>query len=774
MLKISLLSLKLLKRELRAGEWTMIFMALFLAVAALTSIHFYTDRIMRGLTREGAKLIGGDLVISSASPIPSQWEQKAREWQLQTAAVWAYPSVVSANNQLQLVNIQAVDSHYPLLGNKTLHIEPGFVWVEARLLPLLSVKLNEKIAIGAAQFTVKNVLTSDVDSLNTGWTIAPRVMVRLEDIPATRTVVPGSRVDYRLLLTGDETSLQTFRAWVTPQLSSEQVLLDIKNQPFALSNTIERITHYFELIVLVCLLMSGVAIALSVSQYFRRHVTHIALWRCLGAQEWQIVSILCLQLFLIAVLAGLAGTVTGYLVQTWVAQLFQGFIRFSLPSPGVRPWFMGFFTSIFLLFAFSLPMFFELAKTPPLSIWKKKDFIHQQRQYVYVSISLVVTLALFSWFMHFSLLANYFILFLILMISLLFVLSRFVLYGLKLMVKGTRGVIRIGLNQVLHFSNSFSLQFIGFNLIFIALITSVLIKMDLTANWETVLIKNAPNYFAFNLAKSDIMPISQFFKKQAISVEGIYPMVRGRLIALNDKPILTAVPPEAVNNNALHRDLNLSWMWEYPSDNKLVRGENWTLHDFGKAYVSVEAKLASDLNLHLKDKLIFQIGEKKMAAEIINLRSVQWSSIHPNFFMIFPPGLLDEFPATYITSFHLDATQTAILNEMIKTFPNVTIVDMANVLTQIQDLTRNIISAMQYLLLFCLGLGVLIFITSVQANMDERRQTYSLVHILGAGKNFIRQCLITEFITLALVIVPLSIVSSIFIVMLLEKFIFNL
>ncbi|MCW5583857.1 MAG: hypothetical protein KIT56_08285, partial [Gammaproteobacteria bacterium] len=356
MLETFYLSIKLSWREWRAGEWTIAFFALLLAVIAATSVHFYTDRLTRGLDKQGAKFLGGDIVISSSIPIPLVWKQKARQWQLSTAEVWSYPSMASRKNKLQLINVQAVSDEYQLLNDTHIIPDKGTIWVESRLLPLLSINLGDTIAIGAGNFSVNKILTSDIDSLNTAWVIAPRAMIRLTDVPATHTVLPGSRVDYRLLIIGEKQNVQKFREWITPQLSPSQALLDVKNPKFSLQNVIYRTENYMNLVLLFCLMMSGVAIVLSIQQYLRRHYSHVALWRCLGAKRKHIITIFLIQLFGIAFSASILGTFIGYLAQEIFVYLFRNYIQFPLPSAGLFPVVTGFVISNLLLFAFSYPV----------------------------------------------------------------------------------------------------------------------------------------------------------------------------------------------------------------------------------------------------------------------------------------------------------------------------------------------------------------------------------------------------------------------------------
>ena len=763
MLKTLNLAIKFLWREWRAGEWLIVFFALFIAVSASTGLHFYIDRLMRGLDQESIKFLGGDVAIRSSVSFPKAWTQKARLLQLHTAEVWSYPSVVSVNDKLQLVNIQAVSETYPLIGSTIKNKRPFDVWVEPRVLSLLMIQKNEMLTIGAHKFRVGKTLTSDFDALNTGWNIAPRVLIRLADVPATQTVIPGSRIDYQLLLTGQKDRLNQFRKWLVPQLQPGQRILDVHDQRFALHNVLERTTNFIYLALLVVLIMSAVAIAMSIQQYMRRHYSYVALWRCLGAKEAQIKQLFFWQLTLVAVIAGGIGIVAGYSMQSIFANLFTDFLQFNLPVAGIKPIFLGFITSMTLLYAFAFPVILELPKIPPLFIWRNEIITYSSYSYTYIVISIMVVIGFLYWSTDFSTLILFFIDILFISIALLYAISLLLLKASRSLLDKTDGSIRRGIHQLLQYSDSVSFQFVGFTLILILLLTLNLIRTDILIKWQSSLPPNTPNNFAFNIAPSDVSSIKDLLQKNQIAIEGIYPMTRGRLVELNGKRILSVISAKGRANNALHRELNLSWMWQLPSDNKIVQGYMWSKKNKNNELVSVERNLADDLQLHLGDKLTFQIGEQKISAKIANFRSVEWGSFYPNFFMIFLPGLLDQLPTTYITSFHLKTHETNIANQLIKQFPNITIIDVSILLKQIQDIVNKISYAIQYLFLFAFASGVLIFVTSLQASMDERCQAYYLLRVLGASRKFIYKSIFVEFGILLVSILFSSILISSFI-----------
>lgn len=749
MLKEWRLAATLLMRECRAGQWLIVLFALILAVSTITAIDFFTDRLARGLDQQSAQLLGGDIIISSSSPIPDAWQQKAKELSILTAEVLTYPSVVSANNQLQLVNVQAVSREYPLFG-KPMSLKHSAVLTEFRLLPLLSIHTGDNITIGAANFTIQDVLPSDIEMANTGWAIAPRVLMRLDDVPATQVVLPGSRVNYRLQTAGDKEQIKAFRAWITPQLKAGQTILDVKHQRDMMLSSLQHADKYIQLIILFCLLMCGTAITLSVRQHLHRHYEDVALWRCLGAPQKQVTAIFLRQFVMIAVAAGIAGIIAGYILQTFIADIFNFYLQFKLPRPGPTPVFLGFTTSTLLLFCYAYPIISVLPRTSPLYLWRSTTSIQHYRQNTFAIITLVLLLSYVYWMMDFSLLALFILDSLLLSIGFLYVINILALSFIRKLVKISNGAIRRGLSQFIQYPETAGIQLTAFTLILMSLLILGSVKNNLLGNWQTTLPANTPNFFAFNIAPYDMENITRLFKREKIAIREIYPIVKGRLVSLNGKPILRSLPESSRQHNALYRDLNMSSMLILPSDNKIERGKAWNNTDNGKLLVSVEKSLASDLYLKLGDTLGFEIGDQELTAVVANIRSVDWGSFHPNFNVIFPPETLDKFPTTFITSFHLNNRQTLILNQLVKEFPSVTVIDIASVLKQIQGLLSKTASAMQYLFLFAIFAALLIFIASLLASMDERRETYRLLRVLGASRSYIISSLVVEFSFLTL------------------------
>lgn len=748
MLKEWRLATRYLVREFRAGQWLVIFFALVLAVATITSIKFFTDRLQRGLDEQSASLLGGDIVVSSATPIPVEWLNKTKEFSLRTAEMLTFPSVITGNNQLQLVNVQAVSDNYPLFGTP-LNLPAHTTLVEYRLLPLLAIHIGDSITIGAANFLIGDIAPSNLDLMNTGWVIAPSILIRQADVSDTKVVIPGSRVNYRLLIAGEKSDLRSFIKWLSPQLAHGQRILTVENQRFMLLNILHNTDKYIQLVVLFTLLMCGTAITLSVRQHLLRHYEDVALWRCLGAEEKQITAVFTKQLLMIALLGGLIGIFAGYCLHLVIIKLFYSMINFRLPAAGMMPIVSGLLTSLILLFCYAYPIISTLPRISPLFLWRQDISKEAKHKNLYAIITLVLLLSYVYWMMDFSLLALFILDSLLLAIGFLYLLNIITFSCIKKLIKYANGPIHRGLSQFIQYPETASIQLTAFTLLLMSLIILSSVKHNLLGEWQLSLPPNTPNYFAFNIAPYEITDVKTFFKNQNVAVENIYPMVRGRLQTLNGKPILDVIPTNARDHNTLHRELNLGSMINYPSDNKIISGKPWNVEDNGKAIISVESQMAAEMHLKIGDELGFQIGSRTINAVISNIRSVDWASFHPNFYIIFPPDTLEKFPATYISSFHLAPQQSIIINQLVKDFPSVTVIDIATTLHQIQGLLNKATTGLQYLFIFTLCSALLIFITSLTASMDERKLTYRLLRILGASRNYITSSLLVEFSILA-------------------------
>lgn len=749
-MKYFLFAVKLLRREWRAGELFTIFFALVISITVLTSLHFYTDHLKQGFYHQASAFLGGDLVVSSSMPIPDKWKAQVKKLQMEQAEVWLFPTMAIANNKLQLVNLQAVSENYPLFKKEKSFPRIGTVWIDERLLSLLSIQISEFINLGAAKFRIEKILGHEINTISNGLFIAPKLVINLNDIPQTQTVLPGSRVEYRLLVSGNPTQLKNLLTWLKPQLNPGQRLIDLKSQNAALNSTLEDAQDYLSLVVLVSLLLNGIAIGLAAYRFSQRHQKFIALWRCWGISRKQILWIYFWQLFYLSIIAGTIGTGFGYIGQSLLIYLFADWFAFPFSSPNLFTFFLGPLISMIILFGFAFPAFIGLSRISPLKIF--------QQAVVATSLSLILmTLFLILSLILLLLTLTQHLLLTLLLLNALIVTAGF-LYCLSLLLLQTiyvyrqwfTGAIRQGALSLYRNAHSTCLQITSFGLIIALVMLLAILQSDLINSWRLQLPMYAPNYFVINIDPLQVSDFEKMLHEQQIKIEGIYPIVRGRLIEKNNRSIAEAVPPSAQQNNVLRRELNLSWMNNLPFDNHIIEGKWWNKEDTGKLLVSVEADLAKKLNFKLGDKLTFQIGDMQLQANICSFRTLKWGTFQPNFYMIFPPGVLNNMPATYMTSFYLPPEKISVLNNLNFRFPNATVIDVSYLLSQSQQLTKQMAFAIHYLFLFVLFAGLIVFYISLKNNMDARLMENALLRTLGVGQRFIRISLITEFLLMGL------------------------
>lgn len=753
MLKLLRFSCRQAFYEYRAKQWHLILLALIFAVMLLSGVQFVANRVQTGLEQQSAKLLGGDLVVESSVPISASLIKKAKQLQLRTAEVVVLQTMLTHKKDFLLVNLQAVSSEYPLLGDHfTLPAES--VLINTRIKNDLRLTLPANIKIGSAKMTAIGYIPPDLELSYSGWLLAPRIIIHMRDLAATKTVLPGSRATYRLLLAGERASLVEFFQYARPLLSPQQKLLSPKEQRFQLLNNLNIIIQFVQLAVIIGVILCGVTISLSVRQYVLRHHQQIALWHALGASSRQIRLHYVIQLALAAMIAMLIGVLIGYYLHLFLIDYINPYFNFIADTMTLKPFIMSGVASFVILFCYAYPYIQTLSNVSALEIWR--DTIQSKQGNTSIGIAAFVVFVTFILVLMNFTLFSLFILNCLTLAMALFILASIVLFSLlKQSANWLKGAWYRGIKQLIHYPETSSTQISALALVLLCLFLLHFLKMDLLSQWQSTIKKNAPNFFAFNIADNEVATIKRYFNEHHQEPLVFYPMIRGRLIKINQVDVF-AVPGINTAHNALHRDLNLSASDVYPDDNEIISGNAWTVTDRTKRLISVEASLAEALHLKLGDTLTFLIDNQEIAATVSNIRKLNWSSMHPNFYVIFPSGSLPEVQATYITSFHLSRAHIDLMTNLLKQFPNITVIDMADILVEIQDWIYQASSAMQLIFIFTLIAAIMVLVAAVIATGDERREMYTLIKTLGGTRGYIVKSVMVEGIIVVVFSVLLS------------------
>jgi len=752
------LAWRLLLRDWRAGELRILLSALIIAVTATTAISFFTDRLQRAMLNQSSELLGGDLLLSSPRPLDSAWLAQADALGLARDEVLEFPSVVVHGDNLQLAGIKAVHPGYPLRGTLRISGTPygeqrdtravpaaGEAWVEARLLPLLGIAVGDRFELGSLTLSVSRVLAFEPGGGGNLFALAPRVLINRADVARAAILQPGSRVSYQYFFAGREAALQRYKKWLRPQLEPSHRLIDVREGRPTVGAALDRAEQYLGLASLVAVLLAGVAIAMGARRYSERHFDMSAVMRCLGAGQNDILALFVPQLLWLGILGGLLGVVLGYLVQFGLFYLLRGLLPTELPAPGMMPVFIGFLTGITVLAGFALPPVLRLREVPALRVLRRELAPMPLRGWLVYGAALSAMGFLMWRYTGSAALTLSVMGGAIAALALLGTVAFALLRASRSLHRGVGVAWRYGLNNLWRRPMLSVSQILAFGMTLMAMALIALVRGDLLSTWQTQLPAEAPNNFVVNVLPHKVAAFHAFIAEHHIKSAELYPMVRGRLARINGEPMRKRIQPGDNGSGAVRRELNLTWSDTLPADNTLTAGKWFGVQDRGKPLVSVEARLAERLGIKLGDELSFSFGSGELSVQVASLRTVQWDSFRPNFFMIFPPGVLDPYPATYMTSFYLPPQRKGELAQMIRQFPAVTVIDLDRLMAQVRRILEQVTLAVEYVLVFVLLAGFAVLYAALQASLDERLYEGALLRTLGASRAQLRSGHLAEY-----------------------------
>ncbi|MBM5457888.1 ABC transporter permease [Pseudomonas sp. P66] len=783
------LALRQLLRDARAGELRVLFFALLVAVAASTAIGYFGARLNGAMLLRATEFLGADLVLQGSSPARAEQIASGESAGLSHAQVVEFSSVIATDNGIQLSSVKAADNAYPLRGELRSAAEPyasetsgggpapGEAWVEPRLLAALNLKIGDTIDVGMKTLRMSRVLTFEPDRAGNFYSLTPRVLINLADLDATGVVQPGSRVTYRDLWRGEPEALASYRSSVSKALAPNQRLQDARDGNRQIGGALGKAERYLNMASLVAVLLAGVAVALSASRFATRRFDASALLRCLGLSRGQALSLFCLQLAILGSLAALGGALLGWLAQLGLFKLLQGLMPAQIPPGGLAPALAGVATGLVALAGFALPPLAALGRVPPLRVLRR-DLLPVPPSSWLVYGAALLALGLIMWRLSLDLLLTFALLGGGLVAAVL--LGGLLLLGLRSLrrlLAGAPLAWRLGLGQLLRHPLAAAGQSLAFGLILLAMALIALLRAELLDTWQNQLPKDAPNYFALNILPDDKDTFAQHLHEFTTQAAPLFPVIPGRLTEINGQAVQQIVSKESTGDRAVQRDLSLTWAAELPQGNALSEGQWWQASpgaDSDLPGVSVEAELAQSLKLKMGDKLTFNIGGQQRQAVVSSLRTVNWDSFQPNFYMIFQPGTLQDLPTTYLTSFFLAPGHDQQVVALSRAFPAVTILQVDALLEQLRSILAQVTLAVEYVLLFVLAAGLAVLFAGLQATLDERIRQGALLRALGAGRSLLIKARRIEFGLLGAASGLLAAIGCELITLLLYRYAFDL
>lgn len=744
-------------RDLRGGELRILVAAVTLAVAAMTAVGFFTDRVEQVIVMRSAEVLAADLVVRSNRPIAQLYLREAESSGVQVATGTSFPSVVVAGDSTALADIEAVSQAYPLRGQLRTSDrpfgepvlaasvpQPGEAWADAKLLARLAASPGVIVAVGNARLTVTRVLDYRPDQGFSFVDLAPTLLINEQDVAVTGLIQPGSRVAYRQLFAGNRDAIASLRAFIEPRLGVSERIRDLSDAGPEIRNALDRAQRFLGLAALVGTLLAAVAVAMAASRYATRQIDTVALMKSFGARETYVLRFSLAQLATIAATSALAGVTLGYVAQAGLALVLTDVAGGELPVPGLRPALGGAALAVIVLAGFALPSLVAVRRVPPLRVLRRDLSAPPPSAWIVYGAAAVSVVGLLFWQVGDPILAGWLVLGLLGLLVVL-VASAALLVMIATRIRGSAGAAwRYALAGLARRRASSVVQVVAFGLGIMVLLLLTLVRTDLLVEWRAALPEDAPNRFLINIQPDEVQQVTAFLQER-IGEAALVPLVRARLTEINGAVLdIDALATERGRRLA-DREANLSSGSALQKDNTVVQGSWWSESSPGIGQVSVEVEFARDLGIKLGDRLGFDVAGEHFAADVTSLRVVQWDSFRPNFFMLFSPGTLDPYPTTHIGSVHVTPDSGPDLLELIRKFPSVTIIDIDAILGQIRRVMDQAAMAVQYVFLFSLAAGVLVLLAVVEAGRDERLYESALLRSLGARRSQVLSAALIEF-----------------------------
>ncbi|WP_447553455.1 ABC transporter permease [Vreelandella sp. EE22] len=771
-----------LKRDLRASDVRALFMALVLAVAASTMIAFFLDRLERGLERQAGQMMGGDLVLEQREPFDDALRATLEQAGFVLSDQVDLVSMISQGERFQPTSLKAVDDVYPHYGVTLVDLGEGTeevasgppageAWADPRLAELLDIDLGQRVQVGQTELIITGIVHREADQSAGFSSFNPRLMLNTADLEATGLVQPGSRIEFELMAAGPPQALDSVQPLLADLREDGVEVRDVRVDRPQLGNALARAESYLGLAGLVAVLLAGVAVAMSTRRYVERHLDTAALLRCFGASQYQLVSIFAIQLLGLALIASLIGALLGLVGQAVLLWLLVQFIPLTLPLPGIMPLGLGVLTALAVLVGFAGPTLLRIKQVSALKVLRRELDPLTPAAWLVVGVASVVFGGLLWLYSGSFSLALGLLLGGAALLGVLWVASGWLLGGVLALVARLSGAtplsqaFRLGGRQLARRKQAGRGQLLAFSVTFFAMAMIVLVRGDLLTTWQGQLPEDTPNYFAINIQPSERDAFDDAITPRVDTQSALYPMVRGRITAINDQDPRDAVPEDARGDGSLRRELNLTWQAQLPEGNDIVAGQ-WFEQAAGEPRgfmgeidatpasdavpISVEQGLAERLALSLGDTLAFSIGGETIVTRITSLRSLDWDSFKPNFFVIFPPGVLESFGHSYITAFYLPEREEGLIGNLVRDFPGVSLLNVDAILGQVRDVLGQVTRAVELILVMVLLAGISVLYAALTASRPVRAHESGLLRVFGAGSKMISRVQGAEYALLGL------------------------
>lgn len=768
-------ALRMTARDWRAGELRFLLVALIVAVAALTSVGFFIDRMRAGMDRDAHQLLGADLLVNTDNPVRREWRDEALRRGLLLADTVTFPSMAQAgegdDSLAQLASVKAVSSGYPLRGQVTVSTDPvaaagargqaaagiperGTVWVDPALLAQLRTGVGAELTLGESRLRIARLIATEPDKGASFANFAPRVMLALDDLKATGLIDDFARVSFRLLVASrdrnDTAAVRDYEAWLRAQIRANDIkgvrIETLENGRPEMRATLDRAGLFLSLVGLLSAMLAAVAVAMAARRFMSRHLDACAMLRCLGLTQNQVGALYLIEFALVGLAGSAIGVLVGFGAHFVLLELIAPLIRTELPPVSPLPALQGIATGMLLLLGFALPPILQLRNVPHNRVIRREQGAPQPAALATYGLGVGVFLLLLLWQAGDPTLA--------LLIGGGF-LGGFAVFALVAwlglgLLRRARGALRhqawrFAVTSLQRRPGATVVQVVSLALGLMALLILTVVRGDLMAAWQTATPADAPNRFVINILPDQKAAVQRQLVAAGVADPVLYPMIRGRLTAVNGRPITRDTYADGEARRLANREFNLSTTSVLPQGNEVVQGR-WFGATPAGAQASVEKSIMERLGLKLGDTMRFDMAGLVVEARITSVRKLEWGSMRANFFVIIDPAAMANAPTTFMTAFHAPPGAGDLGSALSRAHPNLTVIDVSGIIRQLQDVLDQVVTAVEFLFLFTLASGVLVLYAALMGSQSERTREAGLLRALGATRQQLAQAQRIEFV----------------------------
>jgi len=769
MMKVLSLAWRQLRRDVAAGDVRILFAALVLAVVAVTSVGFVTDRAERALAIEANRLLGGDAVVRADEPIDGRVRRALAAPGLRHTETRELNTMIrvagAEGERLQLGDLRALGEGYPLRGSfrVTTAARPaehdaqaipmsGTAWMSRAGADRLGARLGDTLLIGESSLKLVALVAQEPDAALDYFDVAPKVFVNLQDLSGTGLVQEGSRLRYRVVVAGEATAVERFVRQVRPALGRGQRLETVQDARPEIRSALDRAGRFLGLAALVSVVLAAVAVAMAARRHSERHLSGSAVMRCLGASQRTLVGVHVGELLLLGLVACTVGVALAFGLQWLVGQWLAQALSLSIPAAGWLPALQGYGVGLVVLLAFGAPPVLALRRVPALRVLRRDLDATEPSAWAVGVLAFAGLAGLLWWKAGSPTLALAMLGGIAATLAVLALLAWGMVVAVRRVRRRLRGSLRYGLANVSRRAGTSVAQVSALGLGLMALLLLTFVRTDLLDRWQLSLQADAPNRFIINVQDDQVDAVRTFIAGQGLAPPTLYPMIRGRLVAHNGAAVTGddyATRGQRAQRLA-EREFNLSVADALRDDNQITAGTFWAGRTPAVPEASVEEEFAERLGWKLGDRIAFDIAGQPFEATITSLRRVDWESFRPNFFVVMSPGALDGYPASHITAVHVPKGTSRFTAELVRAFPNVSVIDIDAVLDQVRSTADQVSTVVEVVFYFSLAAGLLVLMAAVSASQDERLLEGGVMRVLGGSRRQLRLAQASEFAAIGL------------------------